>query len=163
MKSTRRIEVIGADANNLADVNLEIRINALTAVIGVSGSGKSSLVDDTLAAEAAVRMRRFLDIDIGASAQDVRAFVGELPPTLLVGQRAFRASSRTTVATSTSLLRELPITVLMMNMAIRAKASLPFGLRRVLKNGRICQLTEVYSPTMPKKFTTAISVRIKVS
>lgn len=107
MKSTRLIEVIGADANNLASVNLEIRINALTAVIGVSGSGKSSLVDETLAAEAAVRMRRFLGIDVGASAQDVRAFVGELPPTLLVGQRAFRASSRTTVATSTSLLRDL--------------------------------------------------------
>lgn len=107
MKSAKRVEIVGADSNNLASVDVEFRINALTAVVGVSGSGKSSLVDATLATEAAVRMRRFLDIDIGVSNQDVRAFVGELPPTVLVGQRAFRASSRTTVATSTSLLREL--------------------------------------------------------
>ena len=107
MTLRRRIEVIGADANNLANVNLDIPLNSLTAVVGVSGSGKSSFVEDTLAAEAAVRMRRFLDVDIGAQTHDVRAFIGELPPTLLVGQRAFRASSRTTVATSTALLRVL--------------------------------------------------------
>lgn len=105
--SRRRIEVIGADANNLASANFDIPLNRLTAVVGVSGSGKSSFVEDTLAAEAAVRMRRFLDVDIGGPTHDVRAFIGELPPTLLIGQRAFRASSRTTVATSTALLRVL--------------------------------------------------------
>ena len=107
MKLNSRIEVIGADANNLKNVDFDISLNALTAIIGVSGSGKSSLVEATLAAEAAVRMRRFLDVNIGVPAQDVRAFIGEIPPTILVGQSAFRASSRTTVATSTALLRVL--------------------------------------------------------
>jgi excinuclease UvrABC ATPase subunit len=102
------IDIVGADANNLAGVDVTFARHALTAIVGVSGSGKSSLVEETLATEAAARMRRFLDIDLGTLGEgEVRAFVGVLPPTLFVGQQAFRASSRTTIATSTGLLRVL--------------------------------------------------------
>ncbi|HEY0373444.1 MAG TPA: excinuclease ABC subunit UvrA, partial [Amnibacterium sp.] len=44
----RRIEVVGAAANNLKNVTTSFPLGVLTAVTGVSGSGKSSLVNDIL-------------------------------------------------------------------------------------------------------------------
>lgn len=44
-----RITITGAEANNLKDVTASIELGTLTVVTGVSGSGKSSLVTDTLA------------------------------------------------------------------------------------------------------------------
>ena len=43
------IKLKGARANNLKNVNVQVEIGTLTVVTGVSGSGKSSLVTDTLA------------------------------------------------------------------------------------------------------------------
>lgn len=42
------LELLGARANNLRDVDLRIPLGTFTCVTGVSGSGKSTLVDDTL-------------------------------------------------------------------------------------------------------------------
>lgn len=42
------IEVIGARENNLKNINIKFPLNTLTAVTGVSGSGKSSLVSEIL-------------------------------------------------------------------------------------------------------------------
>jgi excinuclease ABC A subunit len=102
------IDVIGADANNLKNVDVTFPLKRISVVTGVSGSGKSSLLLDTLAAEGSRRMRIFL----GTSQQeverdDVRAFIGALPPTILVGQRGFRPSVRTTVGTATGFLSVL--------------------------------------------------------
>ena len=46
------IRVVGARTNNLQDVSVEIPKRRLTVFTGVSGSGKSSLVFDTIAAES---------------------------------------------------------------------------------------------------------------
>jgi excinuclease UvrABC ATPase subunit len=46
------IEVRGARENNLADISLDIPKRRLTVFTGVSGSGKSSLVFGTIAAES---------------------------------------------------------------------------------------------------------------
>ena len=102
------IDVIGADANNLKNVDVTFPLKRISVVTGVSGSGKSSLLSDTLAAEGSRRMQIFL----GTSQQelerdDVRAFVGALPPTILIGQRGFRPSVRTTVGTATGFLSVL--------------------------------------------------------
>ena len=43
------IKITGATANNLKGVNAKVELGTLTVVTGVSGSGKSSLVTDTLA------------------------------------------------------------------------------------------------------------------
>jgi len=99
------IEVVGANANNLRDVDVSFPIGGVSMVVGVSGSGKSSLLANTLAREGNLRLQTFLGV--GQDHLDPPmsgAFVGRMPPTLHLGQRAFRASSRTTVGTSSGLL-----------------------------------------------------------
>ncbi|HID29268.1 MAG TPA: hypothetical protein EYP19_04605, partial [Desulfobacterales bacterium] len=52
------IYIKGARQNNLKNLNLEIPLNRITVVTGVSGSGKSSLAFDTLYAEG---QRRYIE------------------------------------------------------------------------------------------------------
>jgi len=47
-KSSRSIQLFGANGNNLQNVDLEIPLGVLTCVTGVSGSGKSTLINGTL-------------------------------------------------------------------------------------------------------------------
>ena len=49
---TEFIEILGARENNLKNVSLKIPKRKLTIFTGVSGSGKSSIVFDTIAQEA---------------------------------------------------------------------------------------------------------------
>lgn len=99
------IDVIGADANNLRDIDISFPVGELSMVVGVSGSGKSSLLLNILARQGGKRLKSFLGVSQDHLAPPVGlAFVGRMPPTLHIGQRAFRASSRTTVGTSSSLL-----------------------------------------------------------
>lgn len=55
---TQYIEVIGARENNLKNVDVKIPTGTFTCVTGVSGSGKSSLIIDTLYAGAARRLMK---------------------------------------------------------------------------------------------------------
>ena len=99
------IEIVGACTNNLKSVDVSLPLRRATMVVGVSGSGKSSLLADTLATEANSRMRRFLGVaQPHLGDEDVPAFLGPLPPTIHFAQSAFRASRRTTVGTATGLL-----------------------------------------------------------
>jgi len=52
------IRITGARQHNLKNLNLEIPLNQITVVTGVSGSGKSSLAFDTLCAEG---QRRYIE------------------------------------------------------------------------------------------------------
>ena len=52
------LELLGARQHNLRNVDLRIPLGTLTAVTGVSGSGKSSLIDDTLARAIARDLHR---------------------------------------------------------------------------------------------------------
>jgi excinuclease ABC A subunit len=107
-KDLQVIRIVGADANNLRDVDVDFPRGGISIVAGVSGSGKSSLLAGTLAAEGARRTRTFFGPSQGDLERDeVAAFVDRLPPTILVGQRGFRPSVRTTVATATGLLAVL--------------------------------------------------------
>ena len=56
--NTRSIQIKGARQHNLKSLDLEIPLNQITVVTGVSGSGKSSLAFDTLYAEG---QRRYVE------------------------------------------------------------------------------------------------------
>jgi excinuclease UvrABC ATPase subunit/ribosomal protein S18 acetylase RimI-like enzyme len=99
------IRVQGARENNLRDVTLEIPKRRLTVFTGVSGSGKSSLVFDTIAAES----RRLINETYSAFVQgfmttlarpDVDVLEG-LTPAIFVDQERMGANARSTVGTVT--------------------------------------------------------------
>jgi excinuclease ABC A subunit len=102
---SKDIEIVGARTNNLKSVNVALPLRKATMMVGVSGSGKSSLLADTLATEANMRMQRFLGVrQLHLDDDDVSAFIGPVPASIHFSQGAFRASQRTTVATSSGLL-----------------------------------------------------------
>ncbi len=99
------IRVHGARENNLKDVDVELPKRRLTVFTGVSGSGKSSLVFDTIAAES----QRLINETYSAFVQgfmpslarpEVDVLEG-LTTALIVGQERMGADPRSTVGTAT--------------------------------------------------------------
>jgi len=99
------IRVHGARVNNLKDVSVELPKRRLTVFTGVSGSGKSSLVFDTIAAES----QRLINETYSAFVQgfmptmarpDVDVLEG-LTTAIIVDQERMGANSRSTVGTAT--------------------------------------------------------------
>src|ERR1700733_3850689 len=99
------IRVHGARQNNLKDVSVEIPKRRLTVFTGVSGSGKSSLVFDTIAAES----QRLINETYSAFVQgfmptlarpDVDVLEG-LTTAIIVDQQRMGGDVRSTVGTAT--------------------------------------------------------------
>ena len=101
------IRIRGARQNNLKNLSLDLPTNELIVVTGVSGSGKSSLVFDTLYAEGQRRYvetfspyaRQFLDRQ---DRPQVDAIEG-IPPAIAIDQTNPVRTSRSTVGTMTEL------------------------------------------------------------
>jgi excinuclease UvrABC ATPase subunit len=144
------IRVHGARVNNLKDISVEIPKRRLTVFTGVSGSGKSSLVFDTIAAES----QRLINETYSAFLQgfmptlarpDVDLLEG-LTTAIIVDQERMGANPRSTVGTATdanAMLRILfsrlgkpyigPPTAFAFNVPTR-KAS---GVMSTEKGGRV--------------------------
>ncbi|CAM2005776.1 ATP-binding cassette domain-containing protein [Acanthopleuribacter pedis] len=101
------LRIRGARTHNLKNVSLDIPHGQLTVVTGVSGSGKSSLLFDTIAAEGRRRFIQSLSSQtraVLAQGADIEVdTLTGLPPTLAVAGRSKFQTPRTTVATITGI------------------------------------------------------------
>lgn len=105
--SDNKIIVRGARQHNLKNISLEIPRNKLVVFTGVSGSGKSSLVFDTLYAEGQRRYveslssyaRQFLE---RMNKPDVD-FISGMSPAVAIEQKTGARNPRSTVGTSTEI------------------------------------------------------------
>src|ERR1700719_3863122 len=99
------IRVHGARENNLKDVSIEIPKRRLTVFTGVSGSGKSSLVFSTIAAES----QRMINETYSAFVQGFMPTLARpevdvldgLTTAIIVDQQRMGADTRSTVGTAT--------------------------------------------------------------
>jgi len=104
---SRDIEIVGARSNNLKNVNVSIPKNKLVVVTGLSGSGKSSLIMDTLYAEGQRRYveslssyaRQFLNRMKKPDVDHIRGIC----PAIAIEQRVTGGNARSTVGSMTEI------------------------------------------------------------
>ena len=99
------IYVSGAREHNLQSVNVRIPRNKITIVTGLSGSGKSSLVFDTIYAEGQRRyvesLSSYARFFIDQMKKPDMDFITGLSPSVAIDQRSLNTSPRSTVGTVT--------------------------------------------------------------
>ena len=101
------LELLGCRHNNLRNVDLRIPLGTLTCVTGVSGSGKSSLIEDTLAKAVAKRLHYSRETP---GAFDELRGVGQINKVIQVDQQPLGSTPASNPATYTGvfdLIREL--------------------------------------------------------
>ena len=112
-ESERYIELRGVRVNNLKNVSLKFPAGRLVVVTGLSGSGKSSLVFDTLYAEGQRRYveslsayaRQFL----GRMSKPEVDFISGLAPAIAIEQKSLSKNPRSTVGTVTEIYEYLKL------------------------------------------------------
>ncbi|GAA1694933.1 excinuclease ABC subunit UvrA [Glycomyces endophyticus] len=99
------IRIRGARSNNLDSIDLDVPRGALTVFAGVSGSGKSSLVFDTIAAEAGHQVNEtyppFLRNRLPKWTRPEADELAGLSPVVVIDQRRLGGNARSTVGTVT--------------------------------------------------------------
>jgi excinuclease ABC A subunit len=101
----RMISIRGAKSNNLKSLDLDVPRGTLTVFAGVSGSGKSSLVFDTIAAEAGHQVNEtyppFLRNRLPKWTRPEADAISGLSPVVVIDQRRLGGNARSTVGTIT--------------------------------------------------------------
>ena len=113
MTKPRWIELRGASEHNLCDLDVDIPLQRLTVVCGVSGSGKTSLALDTLFAEG---QRRYIE-SFSAYTRQFLARIEKpqfrslcnLPPSLSMSRGDRTRNNRSTVGTASELMEPMRI------------------------------------------------------
>src|SRR3954469_13835913 len=102
------IRLVGVRQNNLKNVTVEFPARKLTVVTGLSGSGKSSLVFDTLYAEG---QRRYVESLSTYTRQFLEKMpkpdldsIENIPPAIALEQKNHVLNSRSTVGTQTEIV-----------------------------------------------------------
>ena len=130
---SRFIEIKGAAANNLKQIDAQIPHGKITVITGVSGSGKSTLAFDTLYAEG---QRRFIE----SMSSYARQFLGKLEkpkvdyikglsPAIAIQQKVISSNPRSTVGTTTEIYDFLKLL-----FAREGKTYSPISNQEVLKD-----------------------------
>src|SRR5665213_1685882 len=157
-----KIIIKGARTHNLKNINVEIPRNTMTAITGLSGSGKSSLAFDTIFAEG---QRRYIE-SLSAYARqflrqmqkpDVEEITG-LSPAISIDQKSRSNNPRSTVATITEIYDYLRI--------LYARVGKPHCLicgREIRKHSNeeiIASIVDGVSKVAPKKTRKVMGVEI---
>ncbi len=103
----KKIRIVGARENNLQNVTVDIPLGELVVVSGVSGSGKSSLINDILAKELQARLHRASTVP--GKHDDIEG-IKELDKAIIIDQSPIGRTPRSNPATYTGLftpIREL--------------------------------------------------------
>lgn len=104
---TRQMEVVGARTNNLRNVTVSIPKHRIVVFTGLSGSGKSSLVFDTIAAESQRQLNEtyptFVRHRLPKYGTPDADRLANLPVSILVDQKKLGGNARSTVGTATDI------------------------------------------------------------
>ncbi|HEY4160453.1 MAG TPA: excinuclease ABC subunit UvrA [Candidatus Saccharimonadales bacterium] len=103
----KKLRIVGARENNLKDVTVDIPLGQLVVVSGVSGSGKSSLINDILAKELQARLHHASTVP--GRHDDIEG-IAELDKAIIIDQGPIGRTPRSNPATYTGLftpIREL--------------------------------------------------------
>lgn len=105
--SKEYIEIRGARENNLKDVSLRVPKREITIFTGVSGSGKSSIVFDTISAEAQRQLNEtfssFVRSRLPKYGQPDADSIENLSTAIVVDQKRLGGNSRSTMGTITDI------------------------------------------------------------
>jgi excinuclease ABC subunit A len=97
----------GIQVNNLKNIDVEIPRDKLVVVTGLSGSGKSSLVFDTIYAEGQRRYAESLNAYVrqflGKAQKPVIEYVSGIPPAIAIEQKVTSRNPRSTLGTTTEI------------------------------------------------------------
>ena len=125
----QELVIIGIKVHNLKNIDVDIPLGEITVVTGLSGSGKSSLIYDTIYAES---NRRFIE-SLGAfsrqyltnlPAPDIDS-ARNIPPAIIIRYQPLSRSSRSTVGTSTEVYDYLRLLYSSVGTMWCAKCKLP--------------------------------------
>ena len=103
----KKLSIVGAKENNLRNVTVDIPLGELVVVSGVSGSGKSSLINDILAKELQARLHRASTVP--GKHESIEG-IKELDKAIIIDQSPIGRTPRSNPATYTGLfgpIREL--------------------------------------------------------
>ena len=153
------IRIRGARQHNLKNLDLDLRTGELTVVTGPSGSGKSSLVFDTLYAEGQRRYvetfsayaRQFLDRMDKPAVDRIEG----VPPAIAIDQTNPVRSSRSTVGTMTELNDHLKLLFARATQLFDRKKALP--VRHDSPESIYAQLIERTRQSDPRLVVTSVT------
>ncbi len=138
--SNHKIVVKGAREHNLKNVDLEIPRNKLVVFTGVSGSGKSSLVFDTIYAEG---QRRYVESLSSYARQFLERmnkpkvdFIYGIGPAVAIEQKTGARNPRSTVGTSTEIYDYLRL------LFARIGKTICFSCGKVVKKDTVKSVSE---------------------
>ncbi|WP_071394782.1 ATP-binding cassette domain-containing protein [Bacillus tuaregi] len=114
MNENHFIKLVGLKENNLKNISLQIPKRKITVFTGVSGSGKSSIVFDTISKEAHRQLNQtystYIQNRLPTYSQPDALSIENLSPAVVIDQRRMGGNVRSTLGTATdiySLLRLL--------------------------------------------------------
>ncbi|MET9480371.1 excinuclease ABC subunit UvrA [Streptomyces sp. NPDC006638] len=107
------IQIVGARENNLKNVSLRLSRNKITVFTGVSGSGKSSLVFDTLAVESQRQLNStfswFIRNQLPKYQRPHADVIRNLTTPVVVDQKPVGGNARSTVGTMTDIYSSIRV------------------------------------------------------